>query len=117
MPIQDYYGMIADDLAYNGTPDDIDLGNTKAGPGNPINIWVKGDGIVGATGLTVTDGATTTAGDALMTIVCTAAEINAGIGFQVPENVQRYLKVALAGTVSAGSWSCGVVQNGGQSNP
>jgi len=118
MPILDNDLMVADELAYGGTPSAIDIGEaTSPARGFRGRMFVKGNGsLAGATGLTITDGATDTAGDAHMSITATVAELNAGLEFALPSNTARYVKVALAGSPSAGTWTCGFILNDGQTN-
>ena len=102
--------MFADALAYGGTPTVVDLGPAEPGPGKPIRIQCSGNGLAGVTGLTITDGTTSTAADACMTVTVTHTELNdTGIRFDLPNDVKQYVKVALAGTPSAGTWTCGVI--------
>jgi len=116
--IFDYNLMSADDLAYGGTPTVIDLGGiTTPGRGRQMKIFMQGHSLVAATGLTLTDGTTDTATDGLMSITASAAELNAGLEVTLPSHTRRYLKVAIAGTASAGTWSCGVILDQGQINP
>ena len=109
--------MFADDLAYGGSPSVVDMGMTYPGPGRKIRIYVQGNGsLAGATGLTITDGATNSASDSLMSITASAAELNAGIVFTLPNTHARYVKIVLAGTPSAGAWTAGVVLDDEQTN-
>jgi len=113
--ILDKNAMFADGLAYNGTPTVIDLGSVRPGPGRPIKVFVQGSStLAGATGVVVTDGATDTAGDALITHIATLA--GKIVEFELPSDTARYVKVALAGSPSAGSWSAGIVLPGVQTN-
>ena len=114
--IYDNETMFASALAHDGTPTVVDMGSTKPGPGRPITVFVQGNDLAGATGLTITDGATDTAADALTTITASAAELNAGLQFELPSTTARYVKVALAGSTSAGTWTAGVVLDRGQTN-
>ena len=115
--IFDYEGMIADGLAHNGTPTPIDLGNAKAGPGRPITLWVQGNGLAGATGFALTDGATSGAAtDAVATYTFSAAELNAGVEIELPSKINQWIDVALTGTTSAGTWTCGIKLDRGQTN-
>lgn len=115
--IFDNEGMIADGLAHDGTTTPVDLGNAKAGPGNPIVVFVQGNGLAGATGFAITDGATSGAAtDALASYTYTAAELNAGVQVELPSVVNQFIDIALAGTTSAGTWSAGVILGSGQTN-
>ena len=102
--------MIADGLAYGGTPTVIDLGMTTPGPGRPLRLFCSGVSLAGVTGLTVTDGATSTAADTCLSVDASSSTLNGGgIEFDLPNDVARYVKVALAGTPSAGTWTCGLI--------
>jgi len=108
--------LIADDLAHNGTPTAIDLGAVRPGPGQPIKMFVRTSAtMAGATGIVITDGATSAAADAHSTITMS---LNGGAieEFELPSDISRYVKVSLAGTTTAGTWSCGVVLPGVQTN-
>lgn len=107
--------MIADNLAYNGTPTVIDLGKAGVGKGQPVILMVQGSAnLAGATGITLTDGATVAAADAHETQILTLAGQTHQITLR--GDVNRYLKVALAGSPTVGTWSCGVVAGAVQSN-
>ena len=109
--------MIADDLAHDGSPTVIDLGSVGPGPGSPIRLFLQGHSIAGATGFAITDGATSTATDALLTItIANVSEVNGGLEITLPSNVKRYLQADWVGTTSAGTWTCGVVIGSGQTN-
>ena len=114
--IFDNDGMIADGLAHDGTPTVIDLGTVKPGPGRPITLFIQGVGVVGATGVAFTDGATVSAADSLISVTASVAEINAGIEVELPSITARYLQGDLVGTTSAGTWSCGLILDRGQTN-
>lgn len=116
--IVDKQAMFADDLAHGGTVDYVDLGATRPGPGNPVKCFASGVSLAGATGLLVTD--CDTSGGTYTDVVeidVTSAELNAGgIEFELPSHIRQYVKVALVGTTSAGTWSAGVILPGFQSN-
>lgn len=109
--------MWANGLAHGGTVTEIDLQTVRPGPGEPIRCFVHGVGLVGATGIAITDGAATGSLASLMTLPMTAAEMNAGpIEFMLPAECKRYVEVNLTGTTSAGTWSAGIVLAGVQTN-
>ena len=113
--ILDALTLFADKLAYNGTPVVVDLKTAKAGPGNPLTIFVTGSpDLAGATGIVITDGATNAAANAL--IAHTATLAGKTLQFELPSDVGRYVKVALQGSPSAGTWSAGIVLPGIQTN-
>lgn len=114
--IFDNSGMIADGLAHGGTPTVIDLGMTSPGPGRQIAVWVSGVGIAGATGVAFSDDADGDADELVLTVTATAAEINAGFEVRLPSTLKRYLTAAFTGTSSAGTWTCGVILDQGQTN-
>jgi hypothetical protein len=95
------------DLAHDATAVVVDLGQANAGRGEPLELMVQGSAdLAGCTGIVITDGATDTAGDALITHTLTLAGKTHKI--RLPEDVARYIKVDLVGTTSAGTWSWGV---------
>ena len=107
--------MIADDLAHNGTPTVIDLETVRPGPGRPIKMFIQGSStLAGCTGYVITDGATDTAADAFATVTATLA--GKTIEFELPSDIARYVKIDLVGSTSAGTWNCGVVLPGVQTN-
>jgi len=107
--------MIADDLAHDGTPTVIDLGPVSPGPGEPIRLFVQGHSMVAATSMQITDGATSAAADPLLDITLTAAEFNNGVEIMLPSTTRRYVKADWTGDTD-GTWSCGVVLAGVQTN-
>ena len=107
--------MVADDLAHDGTPSEIDLGVVRPGPGNPIKMFIAGSSDLAAcTGFVVVDGAATSPSDALLTQTCTLA--GKTIEFELPSDVARFVSVDLVGTTTAGTWSCGVILPAAQTN-
>lgn len=112
--IIDKNNMFADDLAYDGTPTVVDLQAVGAGKGESVKIWVQGSStLADATGITITDGATSSAADAHITWTCTLA--GKILEFTLPSDVARYVTLALAGSPSAGTWSAGITLEGVQS--
>lgn len=112
--------MIADALAHDGTPTVIDLGapvtgDYGVGPGEPVRLMISGSSdLAGCTGFVMTDGATVAAADPLETrTVDLVGKVREII---LPTSVGRYLKIDLQGTTSAGTWTCGVVVEGVQTN-
>ena len=113
--ILDALTLFADNLAYNGTPVAVDLETAKAGPGNPITVFVTGSpDLAGATGIRITEGATDAAAGSLITH--TADLAGKTLQFGLPLDVGRYVKVALLGSPSKGTWSAGIVLPGIQTN-
>ena len=116
--ILDKQVLIADDQAYSTAASDVlDLETVRPGPGQPVKMFIQGSSdLATCTGFTVTDAATDTAGDDLLTHVGTVA--GKIIEFELPSDVARYIKVTITtGTsLSAGSWTCGVVLPGVQTN-
>lgn len=109
----DKNNLFADDAAHDATPAAIDLQAIGAGKGEPVRCWVQGSSdLAGCTGIVVTDGATSTAGDALFSWTCTLA--GKVLEFYLPSDVARYIKVDLIGTTSAGTWSGGITLAGVQ---
>lgn len=111
----DKNNMFADDLAYNGSSTVIDLQAVGAGKGEPVKFWFQGSSnLAGATGITITDGTTVAAADAFITWTATLA--GKILEFTLPSDVSRYVKLALAGSPSAGTWSAGITLNGVQTS-
>lgn len=113
--ILDKNTLFADNLAYNGTPTVIDLQAIGAGKGEKLKIFVQGSSnLATCTGVAITDGATNSASDALLTYVCTLA--GKTVEIDLPSDVARYVKVALTtGTsLTAGTWTAGIVLPGVQ---
>lgn len=113
--ILDALTLFADNRAFNGTPVVVDLETVKAGPGNPLTVFVTGSpDLTGATGIVITDGATNAAANAL--IAHTATLAGKTLQFELPSDVGRYVKVALQGSPTKGTWSAGIVLPGIQTN-
>lgn len=108
--------LLADSLAFGGTPEILDLGvtdgsrNPNPGPGKPLKMFFQTEAtLTGATGIQVISDDDATPTDVLDTLAVPAA--GERVEFYVPSTAGRYLTVALAGTASAGSYSCGVVMD------
>lgn len=113
---QDGKCMFGIDMAFGDTPAVLDLKTATAGPGRPLRISVNGEDIAGATGIVVSTGATSALGTTLVTFTATAADLNNGMVFELPDNIQQFVGVAFAGTASAGTWTSGLVLEEGQTN-
>ena len=110
--ILDKNTLFADDLAHNGTPTVIDLQAIGAGTGEPVKLFFQGSSnLAGCTGIVITDGATSAAADALLSWTCALA--GKTLEISLPSDVARYVKAALIGTTTAGTWTGGVVVRGG----
>ena len=104
--------LFADDLAYGGTPTVLDLGNAGAGKGKPVKcFFTTHTALTGCTGVIITDGATSTAADVLTTLDASDFAAVGTYEFHLPASVNRYVKIALEGTVSAGTYSAGIVSD------
>ena len=107
--------MFADKLDVAGTPTDVDLGDSRMGHGERIRISVSVEaGVTGLTGLSLQDSADGSAFSALFTWTGNLAGETQE--FIVPADCQRYLRLVLAGTVTGGNWTAGIVMEGAQSN-
>lgn len=114
--ILDALTLFANNLAYNGTPVVVDLETVKAGPGNPLTVFVTGSpDLTGATGIVITDGATSAAATNAL-IAHTATLAGKTLQFELPSDVGQYVKVALQGSPTKGTWSAGIVLPGIQTN-
>lgn len=113
--ILDKNTLFADDLAYDGPAAVIDLQAVGAGKGEKLKIFVQGSSdLATCTGVAITDGATDTAADPLLTYVCALA--GETVEIDLPSDVARYVTVALttATTLTAGTWTAGIVLPGVQ---
>ena len=114
--ILDNNTMFADELAYGGTPTELDLGNASPGAGNPIRCFFTTHvALTGCTDIAVLNAAVTPADEALIELgqVPAAGET---IEFTLPSDTMQIVTIDLIGTVSAGSYSCGIVLPGVQTN-
>ena len=112
--ILDKTTMFADALAFDGVAAELDLDTVRPGPGQPIKCFLTGSAdLAGCTGFTISHSATATADTLHVTQVGNPA--GAMVEFELPSDILRYTTVALTGTVTAGSWSCGVILPGAQS--
>jgi len=103
--------LFADALDVGGSPNDIDTGVLKPGPGKCLTGFVSvEEGVSGCTGFSIQDSADGSTFEALMTI--TENPAGKTIQFEIPSNARRYLRCNLAGTVSGGNWTAGIVLPG-----
>jgi len=111
--ILDNETMFADKLAFGSPPTVLDMGSIRPGPGEPLKIFVQGSAdFAGATGIVITDGTTVAAADPLVTHVCDLT--GKLVEFELPSDTAQFVGVALTGTPSAGTWTCGVTLPGNQ---
>lgn len=93
-------------MAYNGTPEVIDLGLTfKPGVGRDIIGRLKTTGATGMTDLVILTGTTSSPATTIATLACTHTQANAGFNFRLPVDLlSRYVTVSFtslgAGTVT-----------------
>lgn len=113
---QDAKEMFATDLAYGGTPEVVDLKTTAAGPGRPLRVQFNGNGLAGTTGVKLVHGTTSSPATDLVEFDFSAAELNAGVTFTVPQTVDRYITIALVGSSTAGTYTAGMACQEGQTN-
>jgi len=92
----------------------IDLGEIDgfAGPGEPLKVFVQGEGLTGVTGFIVNDGPADTTTNNLMTYV--GAIVDHLVEIHLPSTVDQFVNITLTGTVTAGTWSAGIVMPGVQ---
>lgn len=95
------------------TGDEVDLGSAAPGPGNPVKCFVQGDGLTGATGFTISHGDTSGSLTVLETHTTTDI-VDDLVEFELPSNIKRYTNITITGTLSAGTWSAGVILPGAQ---
>lgn len=108
--IFDKYAMIADNLAYNGAGSVIDTTAANYGStGHGLRLSIQGHSLAGVTAFVILDGPTASPATTRVTVVATAAQLNAGpIEVTLPSHTQRYVTASLTGG-SGGTWTCGVV--------
>ena len=108
--------MFADDLDVAGTPTDVDLGKSRSGWGEPLRISVSVDkSVTGMTGLSLLDSEDGSSFEALFT--WTGQLAGETQEFMVPGDCRQYLRLNLAGSVTGGNWTAGIVlAPGSQSN-
>lgn len=112
----DSLAMFANNLAYNGTASVIDLLSTQGAKGEPVKFYVQGHSLAGVSALTVSDGPTSSPATLRMTIVVTAAQLNAGpVEIILPSFTQRYVTMALTGG-SAGTYTAAIMLEHSQTN-
>lgn len=113
--IMDKEVLFADGLAYDGSPGEIDLESIRPGPGEPIKCFISGSAdLAGCTGFSILDAAVSPADEAVLDI--TDNPVGKVIEFDLPSNILRFVTIALVGTVTAGSFSAGIVLPGNQTN-
>lgn len=113
---QDKLQMFHTDSAIAGASAEVDTGSSNAEM--PLVVSVNGNGAVATGDATLTLTSSATAGGTYttdMTVAATAAELNKGITFGIPNHAQRYLKVAVTGTGLSGNITAGLV-TAGQTN-
>jgi hypothetical protein len=108
--ILDKNQMYMDSAAYDATPAVIDHGVTSPGKGGRIRVSASGVSVAGLTAIVLKDGTTSSPATVRLTLITTAAALNAGaVVFDFPNNVQRYTTVALT-DASAGTLDIGIVE-------
>ena len=107
--------LFADALAHDGSPEEIDLGSVRPGPGKPIKGFITGSAdLAGCTGFSILDADVSPADEAVLDITDDPA--GQTIEFELPSNILQFVTIALAGTTSAGSFTAGLVLCGNQTN-
>lgn len=105
----DKLASFADNLAFDGTPSELDTLNVRPGPGVPIIAYIVGHSLVGVTGVKIRDKALP--GDSFadrMTLNFSASEVNEGaIQFELPSNLKRYVTLSLVGA-TAGNYTAAI---------
>jgi hypothetical protein len=106
--LQDALDLFADELAYNGSPTEIDLGSPRPGPGEPLKIFFMAhEALTGCTGLQVLTADESPADENLMSID-NLPPVGEVASFMLPSTTKRFVTIDLLGTVTAGSFSSGV---------
>ena len=113
--ILDKNALFADAIASDGTPVDLDLATVRPGPGEPLKCFITvSDDVSGMTGWSIQDSADGSTFEAYQTYTGNLAGQTQE--FELPSDVRRYVRLNLAGSVSGGTWSAGVVLPGVQTN-
>jgi hypothetical protein len=87
---------------------EVDLGSSAAGPGEPVTIFVSGsEDIAGVDGFSVMNSPDMGTYTEAMTVPCDLAGNT--VQATLPSDVQRYIKIELTGTPTAGKFSAGLV--------
>jgi hypothetical protein len=114
--ILDKETLFADALAFGGTPEELDLGTVRPGPGQPIKcFFTTHAALTGCTAVNVLDAAVSPADEVVLTVTPPPAAGDT-VEFELPSTVLQFVTIDLVGTVSAGSYSCGIVLPGVQTN-
>lgn len=102
-------------LDVGGSPNDLDLASIRPGPGQPLTAFITVDeGVTGMTGWSLQDSDDGSNFEAYQTYTGDLAGETQQ--FEIPSDVRRYVRLNLAGTVSGGNWSAGIVLPGVQTN-
>ena len=115
--------MLADGLAHDGAPTELDLGNPGQGKGEPVEIYFQGHALTGAGDLSIALLSSATAGSGAadpQTHVVTPAQANEGLSLYLAADgvtaPLQYLSITLTGS-SGGTYTAGMVLRGGHHNP
>ncbi len=110
--ILDKNTLFGDGAAYNAGVE-IDLGNARPGPGNPIKCsFTTLTALTDCTAIVVLDAPHTVPDEACLTLggVPAAGET---VEFELPSDVQQFVKLSLT-SASAGTFTAGIVTPGTQ---
>ena len=103
--------LFADKLAFGGTPETLDLGAVRPGPGKALKCFFSvHEALTAGTGIQVLDAAAAPADEPLELIEGMPAE-GETIEFTLPSTTLQFVTIALVGTVSAGNYSSGIVMD------
>ena len=113
--ILDKNALFADGIASDGSPVDLDLAAIRPGPGMPIKCFITcSDDVSGMTGWSLQDSDDGSTFEAYQTY--TGDLSGKTQEFELPSDVRRYVRLNLAGTVTGGTWTAGVVLPGVQTS-
>ena len=113
--ILDKNALWADNLDVGGTPTDLDLGTVRPGPGETLKCFITVDeGVSGMTGWSLQDSDDGSSFTAFQTYTGNLAGKTQQ--FELPSDIKRHVRLNLAGSVSGGNWSAGVVLEGVQTS-
>ena len=102
--------LLADSLAYDGTPEVYDFGVAAPCKSDTYEIFISGEGdVAGATTVTVNTAGTAACGTTIGTVVFTAAALNAAPQrVPIPSNCEQFVTIAITGA-TAGTLNAGII--------
>lgn len=109
--ILDKETLFADVAAFDDTPATIDLGAIRPGPGKAIKCFFTTHTVLtAATGIQLLDAAVLPA-DENLELITPIPAVGETIEFSIPSSALQFVTIAIAGVVSAGTYSSGIVMD------